>query len=274
MRKNIVRVLNKKRTFYVIAICLVFALLFALLDVCWYRYSGGAWYVGPSWDFAQGSGTLSSYKSLAFVGSILMQLLLPLLLPFLVSDSYYSDSKQGIIPVIFSRKKNYAYFLEGILSSFLLGAFFALLILSFYKIFLIISLPFEMNTHYVFLGKFKTDIYFDDALFPNVYLSNPYMYLLCMTIVQSVFLGIIAALAYAFSMNNSKHKVVAIGLPSIIILALNQLTTSGIHWFGLLFEFNVREEYPFTPYTPLFIIIATTIILFITGLRKNKDYLK
>ncbi len=277
MSRNLTRILNRKQTHITIYVLTLLLLTLAIIETLIYRYKGVFYFeLGASWDYFT-VDSLSSSLYLSYTYSYLIVFGVALIPPLMVSDLYFLDRKQGVLVTLFTKESKVKYFLMGALSSFVSAFVLMFFVMNIYKIYLFIVYPYDPSSVYNVLGRYSEDlVYLDASLLPHLAGYNMYLYNFVIDLLISTYAGLVAGIAYAFSMQNFKNKLVAIGLPGVIIIISGLFSEvfigSKYTHYNTIFAFGIKGRSITTTLIYFSILIFVFLLLFICGLYRNREY--
>jgi hypothetical protein len=194
------------------------------------------------------------------------------------ADNLLLDSKSGVVACIASRCSAPSYVVTNALLSFLGGFFIVLLPLVLSQLLALLVFPLEGT----FAGHYNTPVFVyegdSDLLFPDLYYNHPYSNNLVFALYASLWAGLMALLSCALSLVIKKHRLIILGIPTVIVL-LSSFVVPAVFDRALVHFYYLYPNAALGGLSPLYfalaphVILALSVALIVWALRIKKDVL-
>lgn len=221
------------------------------------------------------------YMKTPLFGLWIFMLMFPLL-SAVYGDAFYVHRRDGLIAALVTRTSKARYLLSGGCVAFL-GAFLvALGVLLVSQLISFIAFPVDAGRD-AFALSFNSpssDVnqwgaWSDSLLFSELYLGNRYLYNLLFCIYDAVWAGLMALASYVLSCYVKRSRVVTLGVPTLVYLALSNFLPLEINlssYVGLVVSWTPGGSVTFFALAPL-VFLALLVAALALPLVLKRDVL-
>lgn len=200
------------------------------------------------------------------------------ILIFIISAIVYSDiplvnKKNNISNIIIARSNRGKYYISGAIATFI-GAFaviFVPLIIS--QCISLVMFPFS-GKNIDLINTPSWNFFIDDKnwLFPSIFYNHTYLYNFIFIFYASLVSGIFSFLSYSIAMCIRKAKLIAICIPTLLVLLFGTLNPlySISYYIYPSFGFSLRSYEVFF-FVPIIVLVISIIIFTFKLLIKQED---
>lgn len=193
---------------------------------------------------------------------------LPILAVIVYADSYLEDKKSGFLKEIYTRISKKKYLLNKFISNFIIGG--TIFTLPIIINFAVLMLIYPTVPVHPILG---FDLIKSGSLLPNLYYSNPILYMLLWFIIYFLFAGAFASIGLAISVF-VKNKLSVIVLPFIAcnLLGIILSTVDKYSLYPINFLYYSLDQKLSIIVIEFLIMVLTSFLIFFVGGIKSETY--
>lgn len=181
----------------------------------------------------------------------ILRALLPLVVTLPFADSYFSEKKKNLLPVLLTKYKTPAsYYFSKSAAVFVSAALVVFVPFLLNMLLNLIAFPFtslgegtNLSTDY---AAYYVEPYINNALFPRLLVLHPYLYNILFCIAISGFAGLLGTAAYILSYFVKRSRIwvlVSVFIANNFLTLLSEMVEPKVNFafFNYLFAYDVSE---------------------------------